>query len=208
MDIDPASLQFELLRLRDSGITELYLDVSSDERGTDEGARRENIEEALAHLAETVRSCENCPLSGVRKQPVFGEGNSNAVLMFVGEGPGEEEDRQGRPFVGAAGQLLDKIIQAMGLDRSEVYIANIVKCHPPGNRNPGDTEIACCLPYLKEQIRFIKPEVIVALGSVAARALLDTDQRISRLRGAFHLMDGVPVMPTFHPAYLDRKSVV
>jgi DNA polymerase len=136
---------------------------------------------------------------------VFGEGSPDAQVVFVGEGPGVEEDRCGQPFVGAAGKLLTKIIAAMGLTRETVYIGNIVKCRPPNNRNPEAEEICQCLPFLKRQLATINPRVICALGSVAARALLDTETPISRLRGRFYEFAGIPVMPTFHPAYLLRN---
>jgi DNA polymerase len=125
--------------------------------------------------------------------------------MFVGEGPGQEEDRQGLAFVGRAGQLLTRIIAAIGLSREEVFIANIVKCRPPKNRDPKEDEVATCLPFLQKQIDVIDPDIICALGAPAARALLDTRAAISRLRGRFHIRDGISVMPTFHPAYLLRN---
>jgi DNA polymerase len=136
---------------------------------------------------------------------VVGEGNARALLVFVGEGPGEEEDAQGRPFVGPAGQLLTKIIQAMGLRREEVYIANVVKCRPPANRTPKPEEVSVCKPFLLRQLRAISPKVICALGGVSAQALLESGEGISRLRGRFHRWDGIPVMPTFHPSYLLRN---
>jgi len=125
--------------------------------------------------------------------------------MFIGEGPGSEEDRLGEPFVGPAGQLLDKIIGAMGFGRSSVYIANVVKCRPPGNRNPEPAEVGACLPYLEQQIEAIAPDVMVALGAVAARALLETESSVGRLRGHFHDRGGIPVRVTYHPAYLLRN---
>ena len=125
--------------------------------------------------------------------------------MFIGEGPGYEEDKQGRPFVGRAGQLLTKMIEAMGLKREDVYIANIVKCRPPGNRNPFREEVASCISYLKKQIEIVSPEVIVCLGSVAATYLLNIDKQISKIRGEFLKYNGISVMPTFHPAYLLRN---
>ena len=149
--------------------------------------------------------CQRCKLCQHRKTVVFGEGSPAARLMFIGEGPGEQEDLQGRPFVGKAGQLLDKMIEAMGLQRSEVYIANVVKCRPPGNRNPEPDEIASCSPFLFRQVELIRPEVIVALGKFAAQTLLQTDARISALRGKFHPFRGAKLMPTFHPAYLLRN---
>lgn len=150
--------------------------------------------------------CTRCPLHERRRSIVFGEGNHQARLMFVGEGPGGDEDRQGRPFVGRAGQLLTKMIQAMKLDRSEVYIANIVKCRPPNNRNPKPDEIATCFPFLQRQIRAVAPQVIVALGRVAAGTLLETAESISKLRGRFYEYEGIRVMPTYHPSFLLRKE--
>ncbi len=158
---------------------------------------------------ETIRSdlgdCTRCRLAKERTNIVFGAGNPNAKLVFVGEGPGFDEDRQGEPFVGAAGQLLTKIIQAMGLSRDQVYISNIVKCRPPGNRNPMPDEITTCLPFLRRQIVAIEPAIICALGTFAAQTLLETGETISRLRGRFHETGGgVRLMPTYHPAYLLR----
>jgi DNA polymerase len=161
-------------------------------------------DEALAAIREDIGDCTRCKLHAGRTNIVFGVGNPESPLMFVGEGPGADEDQQGIPFVGRAGQLLTQIIKAMGYERDAVYIANIVKCRPPGNRAPEPDEIAACQPFLRRQIEAIKPHVIVALGSTAAQALLGTTQPISRLRGRFHDLDGVRVMPTFHPSYLLR----
>ncbi len=170
------------------------------------------VGESLADIRDDLGECTRCPLSRGRTQIVFGEGAGHAQLVFVGEGPGFEEDRSGRPFVGAAGALLDKIIIAMGLTREAVYIGNIVKCRPPGNRNPTPEEVDVCLPFLKRQLAAIRPRVVCALGSVAARSLLETETPISRLRGRFHEVTGMAVMPTFHPAFLlrnpDRKRDV
>jgi len=161
---------------------------------------------SLAAVAEEVSSCRRCPLHEKRTNTVFGEGDPTADLMFVGEGPGADEDRQGRPFVGRAGGLLDDIIsKGMGLRREQVFIANVIKCRPPGNRNPEPSEIAMCAPYLHAQIDFIRPKVIVALGKFAAQVLLDTAEPISRLRGRWSEYRGVRLMPTFHPAYLLRN---
>lgn len=160
----------------------------------------------LEHLTETVRHCRNCPLCETRLNAVPGEGNPHARLMFIGEGPGADEDRQGRPFVGAAGQLLDKMILAMQFRREDVYIANIVKCRPPRNRAPMPEEANACIGYLEHQIRMIKPEVIVLLGATAAHFLLQREEGIMRLRGRWLEYDGIPVMPTFHPAFLLRQE--
>ncbi len=165
----------------------------------------------LEKIAEEVNKCCKCDLGSIRTNAVPGEGNSNARIMFVGEGPGADEDAQGRPFVGRAGQLLDKIIVACGLKRSDVFIANILKCRPPGNRDPRADEIISCLPYLQRQIEIINPEIIVALGAHAAKTLLNTTKSIGKLRGQFLEyytgIDKAPVklMATYHPAYLLRN---
>jgi DNA polymerase len=161
---------------------------------------------ALKEIAGKVASCRKCPLCEKRKNTVFGEGSPAADLMFVGEGPGADEDRLGRPFVGRAGGLLDDIIsKGMGLRREQVYIANVVKCRPPGNRDPEPAEIAMCAPYLHAQIDLIQPSVIVALGKFAAQVLLDTGTPISKLRGNWGEYRGVRLMPTYHPGYLLRN---
>lgn len=161
--------------------------------------------ESLAAICADLGDCTRCPLCRARTRIVFGEGDPQAQLVFVGEGPGFDEDQSGRPFVGAAGQLLTKIITAMSLDRERVYICNIVKCRPPNNRNPEPDEIRQCLPFLKRQLRAIHPRVVCALGNVAARTLLETDTPISRLRGRFHAVMDIPLMPTYHPAFLLRN---
>jgi uracil-DNA glycosylase len=159
----------------------------------------------LAVLEETVKTCTRCGLAAARTQTVFARGTGSARLMFVGEGPGADEDAQGFPFVGKAGQLLDRMIAAMGFSREEVYVANIVKCRPPNNRKPEPEEMAACMPYLAEQIELVAPEVIVALGATAVQGLFGTGEGIMRIRGRWRLYRGrVPVMPTFHPAYLLR----
>ncbi|MFH1981091.1 MAG: uracil-DNA glycosylase [Pseudomonadota bacterium] len=160
--------------------------------------------ESLAEIRTDLGECVRCKLSRSRTHVVFGAGDPAARLVFVGEGPGAEEDRQGLPFVGAAGDLLTKMIVAMKLTRETVYICNIVKCRPPENRNPEPDEIGTCIPFLKRQLRAIRPDVIVTLGGIAAHSLLDTTTAISRLRGQIHEWEGVPVMPTFHPAFLLR----
>ncbi len=162
-------------------------------------------EEALRQLEEEFCRCTQCPLSETRTKVVFGAGNPRARLMFVGEAPGFDEDKQGLPFVGAAGQLLTKIIQAMKLKREDVYIANCLKCRPPQNRSPLPSEILTCRPILDRQIQIIQPEIICALGKFAAQTLLHTEDPISRLRGRFFERDGVRILPTFHPAYLLRN---
>jgi uracil-DNA glycosylase len=159
----------------------------------------------LEVLAETVKGCTRCALHAGRTQTVFARGDGTSGLCFVGEGPGADEDAVGFPFVGKAGQLLDKMIGAMGLSRDEVYVCNIVKCRPPDNRKPEPEEMASCMPYLVEQLGILQPQVIVALGATAVQGLLGTSEGITRLRGRWKLYQGeVPVMPTFHPAFLLR----
>ncbi len=158
----------------------------------------------LEQIREELGDCRRCKLSRTRTHIVFGTGDARARLMFVGEGPGEEEDRQGLPFVGAAGQLLNNMLAKLGLSRDEVYIANVVKCRPPGNREPEADETTQCLPFLFKQIRAIRPRVIVTLGRVATQAVLGTQAPLTRLRGKFQRYGEIPVMPTFHPSYLLR----
>jgi DNA polymerase len=160
---------------------------------------------ALQIVRDDLGDCTRCKLSGGRTNIVYGVGNPDAPLVFVGEAPGADEDRTGEPFVGAAGQLLTKMIEAMGFARGDVYICNILKCRPPGNRNPEPDEIAACEPFLKRQLAAIRPRMIVCLGKFAAQCLLRSDAPISRLRGQFHAYEGIPLMPTFHPAYLLRN---
>lgn len=156
-------------------------------------------------LAAEVRACTRCGLCRQRKQAVFSRGTGSSGVCFVGEGPGADEDAQGLPFVGKAGQLLDRMIEAMGLGRDEVYVCNVVKCRPPDNRKPEPDEMAACLPYLNQQIELIAPRVIIALGATAVQGLLGTSEGIMRLRGKWKSYRGqIDVMPTFHPAYLLR----
>ena len=197
-----------------------------EENETSRSNTDEKIE--LDRIADEVRQCHKCRLGSLRENAVPGEGNAMAQIFFIGEGPGAEEDAQGRPFVGRAGQLLDRIITAMKLRRSDVFIGNILKCRPPENRDPKPDEIITCLPYLQRQIEVINPRIIVALGAHAARTLLGTNKPIGALRGRFHEYipgfgkDAIKIMATYHPAYLlrnysqdnrrrvweDRKSVV
>jgi DNA polymerase len=159
----------------------------------------------LAAVREELGDCTRCKLHKGRQNIVFGEGNPNAALVFVGEGPGKEEDEQGRPFVGAAGQLLtDIIVKGMRLNREDVYICNIVKCRPPNNRNPEPDEIMACEPFLIKQLQAINPKIIIGLGNVAVKTLLNTKEGITSLRGTWKTYQGIPLMPTFHPAYLLR----
>jgi DNA polymerase len=162
-------------------------------------------EDSWELLETELAGCERCKLSAARQKIVFGDGDRRAELMFIGEGPGENEDKTGLPFVGKAGQLLTKMIEAMHYKREEVFIANVVKCRPPGNRDPFQDEVSACIGFLRRQIRLIKPKVIVALGAVSAIHLLDLDaqtSKISKIRGTFQDYEGIKVMPTFHPAYL------
>lgn len=177
----------------------------------DDSSKSENMKNELEKIAAQVANCTKCELASTRTNPVPGHGNPNAAIVFVGEAPGADEDAQGLPFVGRAGKLLDKIIKAMGLQRTDVFICNILKCRPPGNRDPKPDEIASCLPYLQKQLEQIKPEIIIALGAHAAKTLLKTNKPIGQLRGRFHDYytsdDAEPIklMPTYHPAYLLRN---
>jgi len=185
--------------------------VKSNKPAASPQPQSNDIVNELKQLAKEVDACRKCVLGTTRTNAVPGEGNPNAQLVFVGEGPGADEDAQGRPFVGRSGQLLDKIIIAMGLKRSDVYICNIVKCRPPENREPRPEEIISCLPFLKKQLGLIRPKVIVALGAPSTRTLLETNKPIGQMRGKFHdfyfddLSPPIKLMPTFHPAYLLRN---
>lgn len=159
----------------------------------------------LAGVRKELGDCERCKLHRTRRTIVFGEGNEEASLMLIGEAPGYDEDVQGRPFVGKAGQLLTKIIQSINLPREEVYITNIVKCRPPQNRNPEPDEIQSCNPFLVKQIAVVQPKIICALGSFSAQTLLKTDTKITALRGKLFDLEGIKVIPTYHPAFLLRN---
>jgi len=173
------------------------------------GMEPENPTRSQVLTLEEVRNelgdCKRCKLHQTRRTIVFGEGNEKATLMFIGEGPGYDEDVQGRPFVGRAGQLLTKIIQSINLQREEVYIANIIKCRPPQNRNPEPDEIQSCNPFLRKQIQVIQPKIICALGTFSAQTLLKTETKITALRGKFYDLEGIKVIPTYHPAFLLRN---
>lgn len=199
----------ELKEVIDSIRSYIELDKAS---GIDELFMRERSTQYVVHdtnnlesLKQDVLNCRRCDLCKTRRNVVFGSGNPNAELMFIGEAPGEDEDIQGLPFVGRAGQLLTKIIEAMGLKRSDVYIANILKCRPPNNRTPLPAEILECEDNVKRQAELIKPKVICTLGKFASQTLLRTEIPISALRGKFQSFNGIKVMPTFHPAYLLRN---
>ncbi|MGZ5028299.1 MAG: uracil-DNA glycosylase [Methylobacter sp.] len=172
---------------------------------TDNGRQEPQPFDNWETLQAEVGPCVKCDLCKTRSQTVFGSGNKNAEWMIIGEGPGQTEDQQGLPFVGKAGLLLTEMLRAIGLDREEVFIANIVKCRPPANRDPKPIEIETCKPYLLRQMALIKPKIIVVLGRVAAQALLNTDEPIGKLRGRIHTLNDTPVIVVYHPAYLLRS---
>jgi DNA polymerase len=193
-----------LAYLADIGWGDVYLRKSRpplDPRAQERAAQLEALGVAAA-------ACTRCRLAEGRSHVVFGAGNPQAELMFVGEGPGAEEDRQGLPFVGPAGELLTKIIQAIELTREEVYIANVVKCRPPGNRDPQPDEVTACRGFLDRQIELVGPRLLVALGKVAAQVLLGTDSPIGQLRGRWHAVQGIPTLVTYHPAALLRNAAL
>ena len=198
-----------LTELKSLGVEEIYpspaiemLPVCSGENDPLTGqCRPETLDEIRADLGE----CQRCPLASGRNALVFGEGNPHARVVFVGEGPGREEDNSGVPFVGEAGRLLDKILFAMGLCREDVYICNVIKCRPPQNRNPVAQEICACEPFLQRQLAAIRPRLIIAMGKFAAQTLLQQQTAIGKLRGHWHSYQNIPLMPTFHPAYLLRS---
>ena len=199
-----ADLKTYLEYLKESGIEALPLSGET-RRQAPSSSPHPSERLTLEEIREQLGDCRRCKLHRIRKTIVFGEGNTQATLMFVGEGPGFDEDVQGRPFVGRAGQLLTKIIQSIGLQRSEVYIANIVKCRPPENRNPEPDEIDACHPFLVKQIEAIQPRIICALGTFAAQTLLKTSTKITALRGQVFELDGIKLIPTYHPAFLLRN---
>ena len=189
------------------GVTAIPFDLDSVARlkraaGSRGDAAPADKESALEMLRQEAEACRSCALGAQRRNLVFGAGDPDAEVMFIGEAPGRHEDEQGVPFVGPAGQLLTKIIEAMGLSRNLVYIANVLKCRPPGNRNPLPDEVVACFPHLKRQIEIIQPQIIVTLGNPATKAILETTQGITRMRGRFVSWHGIEVMPTFHPSYL------
>ncbi len=211
--MDKSQLSEHLRFYQELGVTGVNHDARWRERaglgdrdsGLDENAEAAEEREALALIRDDIGDCTRCKLHTLgRRQIVFGVGNPDAELMFVGEAPGADEDIQGIPFVGRAGQLLTKMIEAMGFRRDDVYIANVIKCRPPDNRNPEPDEVDVCEQFLFRQIASIQPKVIVALGSFAAKALLKTQTPISRLRGRVYEYHGAKLVPTFHPSYLLR----
>ena len=180
-------------------------DNADNRPSTGRGERSPHDCSSLAELQELLNGCQHCALGAKRQNLVFGGGDPNARLLFIGDSPGHDEDLRGEPFVGKAGGLLDRMIKAMTLSREEVYIANIVKCRPPGDRDPQESEGESCAPFLARQIALIGPEVIVTLGGYASCTLLNDSTPITRQRGNWRAYNGIPVMPTFHPAYLLRK---
>ena len=201
------SLRRELEFFRDLGVADIFLNAPAGAPALVPGSFSD-----LPSLEKFLAGCPRCKLSKGRLNIVFGQGNPKAELVFVGEAPGREEDEQGLAFVGRAGQLLTKIIEAIGMRREDVWIGNILKCRPPENRNPERDEVEACRPFLEEQIRLISPRVIVTLGTFAAQVVLDTDEPIGQMRGRWRTARGMKVMPTFHPAFLlrspDRKKDV
>jgi DNA polymerase len=197
----------DLLLLKEFGYTHLDLQVERHRPGgasVPDAAGSAALHTSLQDLAAVVAPCTRCRLAATRTQVVFGVGNPNADLMFIGEAPGRDEDLKGEPFVGRAGQLLTDIIKAMKLTRDDVYIANVIKCRPPENRNPEPDELDQCRPYIRQQIDLIKPKVIVTLGKFALQSLSGRMHAISAARGQWTEFEGIKVMPTYHPAYLLR----
>jgi len=198
-------LHAELALLRDLGYTHLDLQSARQQAAVIQGGSElPHSEETLDDLGRIALACTKCKLAGTRTQVVYGVGNPNADLMFIGEAPGRDEDLQGEPFVGRAGQLLTDIIKAMKLTRDDVYITNVVKCRPPDNRNPDPDELESCRPYIRRQVELIKPRVIVTLGKFALQSLLERSYSIMATRGQWLEYEGIKLMPTLHPAYLLR----
>ena len=199
-------LEDYLLYLRDEGVREVEAEPEHIKRLADPPVvPMAAVAEGLAEIAGRIAACKRCPLHQSRTRTVPGQGSTSPEILFIGEGPGADEDRQGLAFVGRAGQLLTKIIEAMGFTRDQVFIGNIVKCRPPENRTPLPEEMQACLTYLREQIALLKPKVIVAMGATAVKGLLDVQAGITRLRGQWMSYEGIDLMPTFHPAYLLRN---
>lgn len=199
--------QAALKQQTEFGFSEIYFDeaLPPAQRFSPTGEAIPGLEaQTLYELYDKIKNCQRCPLGASRTNLVFGSGNPQAAIVFVGEAPGRDEDLQGEPFVGRAGQLLTKIIEAMKMKREDVYIANVLKSRPPENREPLPEEIAACFPYLQKQIELIKPKFIVCLGRIAAVTLLNTKLPLGKLRGAFHDYQGIKVLVTYHPAALLR----
>ncbi len=205
-----SEIQAWIAYLRDIGVRELRAPLPPAVRSSRQKAvpgrdpSRPDPATRLREIRDEIGDCTRCKLHEGRTNIVFGVGDPHAELLFVGEGPGAEEDARGEPFVGRAGKKLDQMIEAIGLKREQVYIANVVKCRPPGNRDPQPDEVSTCSPFLVEQILAIRPKVIVALGSPATKTLLGTNAGITKLRGQWQDFRGIPLMPTYHPAYLLR----
>ena len=199
------ALKYTLQDLANKGYRGFDCNSDSLEKLANWGAASHMLSETLKDIRLDLGDCQRCRLAQHRKHIVFGSGSPDAKLVFVGEGPGFKEDLQAEPFVGPAGQLLTKIVAAINLTRKQVYICNIVKCRPPGNRNPETDEIDTCFPFLERQIGAIQPDYICALGAIAAQTLLHTNESISKLRGRFHQYKGIKVIATYHPAYLLRN---
>lgn len=199
-----ASARSQLEYLSDLGVENLCSNAAGGELTQDFNTTA-SLEETLDAIRQDLGDCQRCGLGASRKKLVYGVGNPNARLVLVGEAPGREEDQKGEPFVGEAGRLLDKILQAMGMQRADVYICNVLKCRPPNNRDPQPEEVATCETFLTRQIAAIKPQVIVGLGRFAVQSLLQSKVPISRIRGEWQTYQGIPLMPTYHPAYLLRN---
>src|SRR5262245_52734666 len=212
MNSDELVAQLEFFK--DIGVESLSVAPREPDPSTSERALRASVASceiapaslgSLDSIRQEIGDCQRCKLAPKRTNIVFGSGNPNAELVFVGEAPGYDEDQQGLPFVGKAGQLLTKIIESINLKREDVYICNVLKCRPPENRNPEPDEVAACNPFLKKQLAAIRPKIVCCLGTFAAQTVLQTPAPISRLRGKFFDMDGMRVIATFHPAYLLRS---
>jgi uracil-DNA glycosylase family 4 len=213
--MNPEEIASQLQFFKDIGVESLFVaatNPSPSGRGRRASSAGEALGEALKEgegSLESIRlelgDCQRCKLAPKRTNIVFGSGNPNAELVFVGEAPGYDEDQQGLPFVGRAGQLLTKIIESINLKREDVYICNVLKCRPPENRNPEPDEVAACNPFLRKQLAAIRPKIVCCLGTFAAQTVLQTAASISKLRGKFFDMDGIRVIATFHPAYLLRS---
>ncbi|NVN99343.1 MAG: uracil-DNA glycosylase [Geobacteraceae bacterium] len=201
------ALKRYLEELRDTGVEELEYATGAAAAPVSQtqSPAPPSLAESLEDIRNELGDCRRCQLCETRQNIVFGVGSDSAKVLFVGEAPGRDEDLQGEPFVGEAGQLLTKMIKAMGYERSEVYICNVIKCRPPENRNPLPAEIDNCSPFMQRQIKSIAPKAIVALGTFSSQTLLGSKEPISKLRGHFHDYHGIPLMPTFHPAFLLRS---
>lgn len=194
--------------LKEAGVQEIYR-AQQPSTSAASSPSSDSVTATLSALADEIAHCRRCALHNTRTNTVPGQGNPQPDLMFIGEAPGEDEDLQGKAFVGRAGQLLTRIIEAMGFTRAEVFIGNILKCRPPNNRKPAPEEMQVCLPFLQAQIAALRPRVIVALGATAVEGLLQPgpDFRISHVRGKWHEFSGIPLMPTYHPSYLLRNPI-